>query len=106
WPPNPSAPRRHAPATGSSRRPAVHRGEIAWPTVLSVPDRSPAWKALRAAGSRPFAPPGTSPDCPALPVRKQEAGMNLHWMTLTQPQKRALAVLCEYGPCPLPAEVG
>lgn len=32
--------------------------------------------------------------------------MNLHWMTLTQPQKRALAVLCEYGPCPLPAELG
>jgi len=27
-------------------------------------------------------------------------------MTLTQSQKRALSVLCEHGPCPLPAELG
>jgi hypothetical protein len=32
--------------------------------------------------------------------------MNLHWMTLTPPQKRALAFLCEEGPCSLPAELG
>lgn len=34
-----------------------------------------------------------------------EDGMNLHWMTLTQAQKRALAILAEEGPCPLPAEL-
>ncbi|MBJ3785504.1 hypothetical protein [Devosia sediminis] len=32
--------------------------------------------------------------------------MNLNWMNLTQPQKRALAILCDEGPCPLPAELG
>ncbi|SMQ63376.1 hypothetical protein SAMN06295905_0804 [Devosia lucknowensis] len=32
--------------------------------------------------------------------------MNLHWMTLTQAQKSALAFLCEEGPCALPAELG
>ena len=32
--------------------------------------------------------------------------MNLHWTNLTHPQKRALAILCEEGPCPLPAELG
>lgn len=32
--------------------------------------------------------------------------MNLHWTNLTLPQKRALAILCEQGPCPLPAELG
>ncbi len=31
--------------------------------------------------------------------------MNLHWMTLTQPQKRALAILIEEGPCALPSEL-
>ncbi len=32
--------------------------------------------------------------------------MNLNWMTLTAPQKHALAFLCEQGPCLLPAELG
>lgn len=32
--------------------------------------------------------------------------MNLNWANLTQAQKRALALLCQEGPCLLPAELG
>ncbi len=32
--------------------------------------------------------------------------MNLNWTNLTFPQREALAILCQEGPCPLPAELG
>jgi|GEM_PF-969897 hypothetical protein len=32
--------------------------------------------------------------------------MNLLWTNLTLPQRRALAILTQEGPCPLPAELG
>ncbi len=32
--------------------------------------------------------------------------MNLIWTNLTLPQRRALAILLQEGPCPLPVELG
>jgi hypothetical protein len=32
--------------------------------------------------------------------------MNLHWTNLTSPQRKALMMLCETGPCALPEELG
>ncbi|WP_152658718.1 hypothetical protein [Devosia chinhatensis] len=42
----------------------------------------------------------------AFPERSKEAAMNLYWTTLTSPQQKALAILCQDGPCALPAELG
>jgi len=35
-----------------------------------------------------------------------EAVMNLYWNNLSPPQRQALAILCQQGPCTLPAELG
>lgn len=32
--------------------------------------------------------------------------MNLNWSNLTSPQRKALMMLCEMGPCALPEELG
>ncbi|OAM75176.1 hypothetical protein [Devosia elaeis] len=32
--------------------------------------------------------------------------MNLNWTSLTLAQRRALSILCQEGPCPLPPDLG